>query len=200
LELSAYIHLNAVRAGLVKEPDEYRWSSYRLYVRGGDEGFVDVDFLLVQLSNNKSIARKVYADFVRGRISEGHREDFYELKDQCFLGTEEFVEDIKRSIGKEPSVFSAIALREIVSAVSSVLTIPRELLYSRSRNRQGAWGRSVTGYVARRLSNYQIKTIAEHFGRDPAGISRGINRLEQMLRQDEAIAKKIARVEEILTR
>ncbi|MEE9122545.1 MAG: transposase, partial [Syntrophobacteria bacterium] len=28
LELSAYIHLNAVRAGLVKDPAEYQWSSY----------------------------------------------------------------------------------------------------------------------------------------------------------------------------
>ncbi|MBW1802015.1 MAG: transposase [Deltaproteobacteria bacterium] len=33
LELSAYIHLNPVRGGLVKKPHQYPWSSYRFYVR-----------------------------------------------------------------------------------------------------------------------------------------------------------------------
>ena len=156
MELSAYIHLNEVRAGLVKDPGEHRRSSYRSYVTGGNEGLVDVDFLLAQLSKKKAGARKVYAGFVRGRISESHREDYYALKEQCFWGTEEFVEDIKRSIGEEPSIFTVIPLKEIISAVSSVLNIPQGLHYSQSRNRQGAWARSVVGYLAERLSNYQI--------------------------------------------
>ena len=32
LELSAYIHLNAVRAGLVEDAIDYRWSRYRSYL------------------------------------------------------------------------------------------------------------------------------------------------------------------------
>jgi len=31
-ELSRYIHLNPVRAGMVKNPSEYPWSSYRYFV------------------------------------------------------------------------------------------------------------------------------------------------------------------------
>ena len=30
-ELSRYIHLNPVRAGMVRSPEEYRWSSYSYY-------------------------------------------------------------------------------------------------------------------------------------------------------------------------
>jgi hypothetical protein len=41
LELSAYIHLNPVRANLVKDPAEYPWSSYREYLKGGSSGLVD---------------------------------------------------------------------------------------------------------------------------------------------------------------
>ena len=41
------------------------------------------------------------------RISQGHRDDFYALTDQRFLGTEEFVDDIRRDlkerIGEENS-------------------------------------------------------------------------------------------------
>ncbi len=34
VRLSAYIHLNPVRAGLVDEPEEHRWSSYGQYLTG----------------------------------------------------------------------------------------------------------------------------------------------------------------------
>ena len=32
LEVSRYIHLNPVRANMVKKPEEYMWSSYRMYI------------------------------------------------------------------------------------------------------------------------------------------------------------------------
>src|SRR6266498_2751571 len=31
-ELSRYIHLNPVRAGMAERPEDYRWSSYRSYI------------------------------------------------------------------------------------------------------------------------------------------------------------------------
>jgi len=31
-ELSRYIHLNPVRAGVVEGPEEYQWSSYQYYI------------------------------------------------------------------------------------------------------------------------------------------------------------------------
>jgi len=45
LELPAYIHLNPVRAGLVEDPVNYRWPSYRLCVREDKNDLVDRDFL-----------------------------------------------------------------------------------------------------------------------------------------------------------
>ena len=43
MELSAYVHLNPVRGGLVKKPHHYPWSSYRFYFRDEKEMFVDGD-------------------------------------------------------------------------------------------------------------------------------------------------------------
>jgi REP element-mobilizing transposase RayT len=37
-ELSRYVHLNPVRAGMVKAPLEYPWSSYRYFVDRGHKG------------------------------------------------------------------------------------------------------------------------------------------------------------------
>lgn len=51
LAASLYIHLNPVKAGLVKTPQDYRWSSCRLYYEENvRRSFVDPDFVLNLLS------------------------------------------------------------------------------------------------------------------------------------------------------
>jgi REP element-mobilizing transposase RayT len=199
-ELSAYIHLNAVRAGLVKDPREYPWSSYQYYVNDfKKDGLVDTDFLLAQFSDTKSSAREAYTSFVMNRLYQGHREDFYQLKDQCLLGSEEFVEDIRRSFNHQPGFVYDVSLPEIVSKTSSVLNIPAELFYTPTRNREGARGRSAAGYLARKLGGFQVKTVADHFNRDPVVISQGIKRLEQRLREEKTVARAMGKLEEVLT-
>ncbi len=99
-ELSAYIHLNAVRAGLVEDPINYRWCSYRSYVRENKGDLIERNFLFAQFSEHKKekVAMKEYERFVKGRMGQGHRADFYELKDQRFLAEEDFVEHVHRRL------------------------------------------------------------------------------------------------------
>ena len=198
-ELSAYIHLNAVRAGLVEDPLEYPWSSYRSYVGVvKEDGVVDGDFLLAHFSEHKEMAREQYGLFVMDRIAEGQREDFYQLKDQSLLGSDEFVEQVQRSLKKQSSSVYDLSLDEIASKAGSILDIPTDLFYSASRNRQGAWGRSVAGYLARKLAGCQVRTIAEHFSRDPAVISQGIRKVEQRIREDGGVAEAVRKLEGVL--
>jgi len=47
LELSRYIHLNPVRAGMVTHPEEYRWSSYRNFIgQGSGPTWLKLDTIL----------------------------------------------------------------------------------------------------------------------------------------------------------
>ena len=200
LELSAYIHLNPVRGGLVKKPHQYPWSSYRFYVRDEKEMMVDRDFLLAQFSNKKTIAKRAYGRFVGSRIFQGHRDDFYELTDQRFLGTEEFVDDIRRDLKERPSFVYNISIQELIDSVSIALNISRDLLYSNTRNRPGALGRAVVGYLGKELANLPFKATAGHFNRDPVVISKGIKGLEKRIREDEAIATAITMLRESLTK
>lgn len=200
LELCAYIDLNAVRAGLVEDPIKYRWCSYRSYVRENKDDLVERDFLFAQFSGNKKVAMKEYERFVKGRMGQGHREDFYELKDQRFLGEEEFVDNVHRQLNEEPPFVYDISLGQIVSEISSALHLSADLLYSLTRNRQGALGRAVTGYVGRKLGGYQIKAIAAHFHRDPVLISQGIKRLENKLKEEKGFVKTLIGIEQSLIR
>ena len=200
LELCAYIDLNAVRAGLVEDPIKYRWCSYRSYVRENKDDLVERDFLFAQFSQNKKVAMKEYERFVKGRMGQGHRGDFYELKDQRFLGEEEFIENVHRQLNEEPPFVYDISLGQIASEVSSALHLPTDLLYSLTRNRQGALGRAVTGYVGRKSGGYQIKATAAHFHRDPVVISQGIKRLENKLKEEKGFAKTVSDIERSLIR
>jgi len=85
---------------------------------------VNRDFLWAQFSNKKIMARKQYERFVKSHIGQGHRENFYELKDQRFLGEEDFVEKVHRSLNEEPPFVYDISIREIVTEISLVLNIP----------------------------------------------------------------------------
>ena len=66
LEVSRYIHNNPVRAGIVKEPREYGWSSYNIYSgRVKDEyGLIDKGGILCSFSSNRVKAVKEYLDYV----------------------------------------------------------------------------------------------------------------------------------------
>ena len=202
-ELSAYIHLNAVRSGLVNDPGDYPWSSYHEYVeQENKDGLVDTEHLLQHFSDSDSVSAEThqkYETFVLGKTSEGHREDYYQLKDGFFLGSDEFVNSVLRKTDYRPSLNYDISLDEIVSTTSRTMNIPVEMFYTPSRNRQGALGRSVAGYLARKLANIRVKSVAGHFERDPVVISQGINKLEKRLLDEKEIKKVMTRLEKDLT-
>jgi putative transposase len=74
LELVAYIHLNPIRAGMVNDVGDFRWSSHRAYLRRETIPWLNTEFILGQFSKNHAKARKTFSEFVTGKSGEGHRE------------------------------------------------------------------------------------------------------------------------------
>jgi putative transposase len=62
--VSRYIHLNPVRAGMVKRPEDYPWSNYSRLIRGEPDGLVDPQFLLDYFMGDPSARREKYKRFV----------------------------------------------------------------------------------------------------------------------------------------
>jgi len=69
-QLVRYVHLNPVRARLVKDPAAYRWSSHSDYLRNDPRPWIETDEVLEQLGG-----RRAYRHFVDVGIDEGHRAD-----------------------------------------------------------------------------------------------------------------------------
>ena len=84
LQLIRYIHLNPVRAGMVKEPEKYLYSGHRAYLQG-KTSVIDPRKVLSVMGG-----RARYRAFVSGGMKDGHREEYYEVSDQRFLGAEGF--------------------------------------------------------------------------------------------------------------
>lgn len=66
LEVSRYIHNNPVKAGVVKIPSEYKWSSYNAIIgrKGNAKDLVNADCILGYISTRRKEAVKQYIGYV----------------------------------------------------------------------------------------------------------------------------------------
>jgi hypothetical protein len=159
LELTRYVVLNPVRAGMVKHPGKYPWSSYRAMV--GDEPVPDwlaTDALLGQFGKRRADARRRYSEFVQAGISSG---SIWEgLRQQIYLGNEKFV----------------ARMQKIADVQGDELSVPR----AQRRGPAPALGTITAKYrtrdeaiVAAYASGaYCYREIAEHFGVHLATVGR----------------------------
>jgi len=95
LGLVRYIHLNPLRAGPVKTLEDFSWSSHHAFLGRLKQPSVEKNLILAMLSEDKFCAVKRYLQFVQEEMDQGHQERFYEVVDQRYLGSAEFIENIK---------------------------------------------------------------------------------------------------------
>ena len=169
------------------------------YLRGLKDDLIDEEFVLSQFGKNKNVARRRYREFVLSGIDMGQQGRYYEVKDQGFLGEDEFIERIQSNKTMNAPVLFDIPIEQIVKEVSSVVGVTRDRMYSLSRGRRGAYGWGLVAYLARKLAGYLVKDIAEHFRREPMTMSEAIINVGNLLRSDGGLAKKVELMERHLT-
>ena len=69
LACGSYVELNPVRAGMVKEPKEYLWSSYHANAYGKNDYLVDEHIIYENLSSDEKV-RKEYRKFVQQMLQK----------------------------------------------------------------------------------------------------------------------------------
>ncbi len=95
-ELSRYIHLNPVRAKMVKTPEEYQWSSYSYYAdkRKAPE-WLYRDFILGYFGKRLSTSQRNYRKFVHSLVGEVYDSPFTDVIYSVILGSQEYAQEIK---------------------------------------------------------------------------------------------------------
>ena len=80
LTVMRYIHQNPIKAGIIKDIKDYKWSSYNEYIGRLENGITDTD-LLEMLSKNKKEAIKEFIEFHKEIEDETYLEDKEEEKE-----------------------------------------------------------------------------------------------------------------------
>ena len=159
LELARYVVLNPVRARMVSEAEDWRWSSYR--ATSGmvkSPGFLSVDWLLSVFGHKQSKAIKAYQRFVnQGKDCSS---PWKALRHQMYLGSNHFVEEMLGMIGEERS------LSEIPSAQRR--PVPKSLVYYEGKSLD----RDSAIVLAYKSGGYSMKDIGDYFGLHYSRVSR----------------------------
>jgi putative transposase len=176
LSLVKYIHLNPVRAKIVKTPDEYQWSSHHNYIKKTDGvNIVDTDQVLRMFSEGKQRARKLYIAF----MSDGQtvrKEDIYNTIGQRILGSEEFLERVMEKYNgelKKEKRAREYTLYEIAKGIEKVYGITLKQIREKSKSENITLGRRLLNLIAKEYG-YKGKEIGQYIRKDPAVITRDL--------------------------
>ena len=103
LELSSYVVLNPVRAGMVGSAGEWPWSSYLAMLgEAGVPDWLETDGLLAAFGKRRADARRRYAAFVAAGV--GQPSIWSALNRQVFLGDDAFVARMQRKASQSEDV------------------------------------------------------------------------------------------------
>jgi len=175
LELVRYLHLNPGRMRAPTDPWRYRWSSHGAYL--GKSGLVKVEAsaVLAALAESVGRARRAYLRFMAEGKGSGHQADYYDVRDQRFLGDKDFVERIDERVRSERE----IEVPGPRAKFSQLLRLTAEAYGMRERDlvqagRQRKWvrPRSMLVYLAREWGRASVKEIGQRLHRDASIISR----------------------------
>jgi len=159
LELTRYVVLNPVRAGLVRQPGKYPWSSYGAMVgEAPTPDWLATDASLSQFGKRRSEARQRYNRFVAEGTSRGSI--WESLRQQIYLGDEKFVARMQRKARVRGDELSIPRVQRQKPAPSLAA------LAARHPRRDDA---IVAAYAT---GTYSYREIADHFGIHLATVGR----------------------------
>jgi hypothetical protein len=187
MELSRYIHLNPVRAGLANRPEQYPWSSYPYYV--GEKrkpDWLSLDLILGYFDSQDASSTQ-YREFVHARLAKEYQSPLQGTIASTILGSPDFVNAIQeRYLTSRKSNRNLPALRELSKAC-----IPEILKETESFFGDRALARKAALYLCHRFSGRSLREIGSHFAIGESAVSQASRRFEKNLEQDRELRRKL---------
>lgn len=188
LELTRYVALNPVRAGLVQSPGQWRWSSY-LATAGklACPGWLAADRVLDLFSPDRAQAQRAYQRFVAEGI--GTPAPWREIKGQIFLGSDAFYARMDKLLVGQPA--RGVPHRQLGPArptpqrVLQAVAKAHQLGAGAVLDRENSEAFKHAVYLLRRRANLPLNRVAEL-----AGISIGrVSQIQTSLEASEMDAQ-----------
>ena len=182
LALSAYIHLNPLRAGIIKQLEDYPWSSYLDYLNLRKSDISDPSFVLKSIDHDTFKAMSKYREYIseyqdmKNPLKSSYR--------HIALGSETFIERVKEKmehLGRRIEIPSTRFLSKydvgtIITKMTQALPIERRIIFDKKR---GNLNRSLAIYLIKRFTPLSLSEIGELFKMDYSAVSQAAKRFEQ---------------------
>jgi REP element-mobilizing transposase RayT len=196
-ELSRYIHLNPVRAGIVSDPVDYKWSSFQYYVGGKKvPGWLSREFILGYFAKNVKIAEKRYHDFVCSLINKEYKSPFTELSHSIFLGGEGFVAEIKSKYLGDKEADRDLPILKALSKKADFNDI--EKIVDSFFKSDEKLARQVKLHICHRFSGKKLRDIGKRFGISESGVTQASRRIKIKAEKEKSVKQKIKLIEKKL--
>jgi len=186
--VSRYIHLNPVRASLVRSPGEYPWSSYPGYVRGARAvPWVTYECVLRDFGpGDEAARRRRYLQYVEAVREEPIVSPFATAVEGMIVGSENFVRRIKsllsdRTPDKAMPTLDRLRSRPSLEAIVAAAKIRTDAAAERwvAGRRSNSGSRAVVAYLCRCRYGYNCTEIAAALGfASVSSVSRSVRYVE----------------------
>jgi REP element-mobilizing transposase RayT len=195
--LIGYIHMNPVRAGLVRRSEFYPWSSGRFLFDGDSRSPFDRDATLELLGLTSRKARATYSEIV----TEKRALEYEQLPGigQLVKGDEEF--GIQRIVSSRMTAppFKGLSETRLIAAVAEVTGFSPETLRGLGRSPRLSAARTIAGYVGKSYAAISLRRTARYLGREDSYLCKavamlelGIDRDPDRRREVEAVVSRLA--------
>ena len=183
LQVSRYIHLNAMSAKLAERAQDYRWCSYGSYLKGRGIPGLKTETVLGQLNGSKTRQLQQYREYVEGRQKERLKNPAPEVRRQIYVGDEEFIEATQKRGKALPTMERRYSLQRIIKSVSAVTGIGETEMRQLQRGEAIKASREMLCYVARHHGQVRMSELAKLLQvKESSTPSHAVRRAEERLK------------------
>jgi REP-associated tyrosine transposase len=183
LQVSRYIHLNAMSTKLAERAQDYRWCSYGSYLKGRGIPGLKTETVLGQLNGSKTRQLQQYREYVEGGQEERLKNPAPEVRQQIYVGGEEFIEATQKRGKALPITERRYSLRRIIKSVSAVTGIGETEMRQRQRGEAIKASRELLCYVARHHGQVRMSELAKLLQvKESSTPSHAVRRAEERLK------------------
>ena len=210
LELVRYIHLNPLRAGMVKsleELDHYPWSGHAVLLGNRNFDGQETQAVLERFGQKLTTAQRMYRQFVSEGIKEGSRDELlggglkrsqverpineYESFDARVLGSGDFVDSLKQEEMLRDKMKNTVTLVRLVAAVAKVLGLVPDSVRKPSKRRLPASARGIICHLAIFEFGYSGSEVGKYLYLGSSGVSLAAKRGEKLLNANKLTVEQI---------